>query len=590
MTAFTASSRLADVLDNPAARAIVTSALAGVVNSPMLAQLRMFPIGLLVDRDPVLRSDEEARAAFWAQLEAVDGAPSPRVEPRRIDPDQRYEDDGVARASASITAPGRVRRYERIEVRLDGPSHGNPFVDVELVAEFHGPSGSARVGGFYDGDGVYVIRFLAEEAGLWEFETESTARSLDGLTGVVEVMDEPLGRGPVRVADQFHFAHADGTRHLPLGTTAYAWAHQPEAVQESTLAALAASPFSKIRMCVFPKSYLYNVDDPDRYAFPRREDGSWDVERFDVEFFRAFEARVEQLGRLGIQADIILFHPYDRWGFSDLGRAVDDRYARYLVRRLAAYSNVWWSMANEYDLLWSKTVEDWERLAGIVAAEDPVGHLHSIHHCFVPYDFSKPWITHCSIQRVDVYRTAENTTEWRAEWQKPVVLDEIGYEGDLDQGWGNLTAEELVRRFWEAAVRGGYGGHGETYYRDDEIIWWAKGGQLRGESPARIAFLRDLTAEVPGGVIEPQPSEWDAPWGGAVGEHLIAYFGFNRPSFRTFSLPGDQRWTVDIVDTWNMTVTRLPGEHTGTFRVDLPARQYMAVRFIAVEGNPNRSK
>jgi hypothetical protein len=585
MTGFTATSRLADVLDNRAARAIVASALAGVVNSPMIAQLRTFPIGLLADRDPVLRSDAEARAAFWRELEAIDDAPPPREEPPQIDPDPFYEGDEVERASARLTAPVRVRRYELIEVRLDGPSHGNPFVDVGIVAEFHGPSGSVRVGGFYDGDGVYLIRFLAEEAGIWEFATESTARSLDGLTGVVEVVEEALDHGPVRVADRFHFAHADGTRHVPLGTTAYAWTHQSAAVQESTLATLAASPFTKIRMGVFPKSYLYNVDDPDRYAFPRREDGSWDVERFDVEFFRAFEQRIAQLERLGIQADIILFHPYDRWGFSDLGRAVDDRYTRYLVRRLAAFSNVWWSMANEYDLIWSKTVDDWERLAGIVADEDPVGHLHSIHHCFVAYDFARPWVTHCSIQRVDVYRTAENTTEWRAEWGKPVVLDEIGYEGDLDQGWGNLTAEELVRRFWEAAVRGGYGGHGETYYRDDEVIWWAKGGELRGESPARIAFLRALIAEVPGGIVEPLPSEWDAPWGGVAGRHAIAYFGFNRPSFRTVSLPGSQRWTVDVVDTWNMTVTRLPGEHSGTFRVDLPGRQYMALRFIAVDGD-----
>jgi hypothetical protein len=192
-------------------------------------------------------------------------------------------------------------------------------------------------------------------------------------------------------------------------------------------------------------------------------------------------------------------------------------------------------------------------------------------------------VTHCSIQRVDVYRTAENTTQWREQWHKPIVLDEIGYEGDLDQGWGNLTAPELVRRFWEAAIRGGYGGHGETYYRDDEVIWWSKGGELHGESPARIAFLRRLTDEVPGGAIEPLPSEWDAPWGGVPERHMIAYFGFNRPGFRTFSLPDEQEWRVDIIDTWGMTIERLEGLYRGTFTIPLPGRPYMAVRLIAVE-------
>jgi len=31
-----------------------------------------------------------------------------------------------------------------------------------------------------------------------------------------------------------------------------------------------------------------------------------------------------------------------------------------------------------------------------------------------------------------------------------------------------------------------------------------------------------------------------------------------------------------------MTITRQPGVFTGTFRIDLPAREFMAVRLIAV--------
>jgi hypothetical protein len=62
---------------------------------------------------------------------------------------------------------------------------------------------------------------------------------------------------------------------------------------------------------------------------------------------------------LGVEADVILFHPYDRWGFADLGAEADDRLVRYAVRRLAAFSNVWWAMANEYDLMAGKTEADW---------------------------------------------------------------------------------------------------------------------------------------------------------------------------------------------------------------------------------------
>ncbi|NKF32417.1 DUF5060 domain-containing protein, partial [Pseudomonas sp. BGM005] len=111
-------------------------------------------------------------------------------------------------------------------------------------------------------------------------------------------------------------------------------------------------PFTKIRMGLFPKHFMFNSNEPDRFPFERlADDSGWDTTRFDVEYFRALEHRLEQLEELGVEADLILFHPYDRWGFAALGADADDRYITYVVRRLSAFPNVWWSMANEYDLL-----------------------------------------------------------------------------------------------------------------------------------------------------------------------------------------------------------------------------------------------
>lgn len=581
---FDRRSTFGEALDNPAARAVLERLMPGFAASPMAVQFRDGRLGSLIALVPALES-QEARDQLWAELAEIgDDVQRPPYAPA-IEPDPTYEADDVERGSAVVTVPASVPLWSPLEIRIAGPSHGNPFVDVELDAVFTRAGGEVRVGGFYDGDGVYVIRALADTEGEWTFTTRSTARSLDGLTGAVTVepSDAP---GPVRV-DGFHFRHADGTRHRPLGTTAYAWTHQPEALQEQTLATLAEAPFTKIRMCVFPKSYLYNANEPDDFPFPGSLADGFDLERFDAAHFRRLEQRIAQLGALGIEADLILFHAYDRWGFADLGPAVDDRYLRYVVRRLSGYANVWWSMANEYDLLWAKDTSDWERLAAIVGAEDPFGHLNSIHNCRPFYDYSAPWITHVSVQRVDVYRTAENTDEWRERWGKPVVIDECAYEGDIDQGWGNITGEEMVRRFWEAAVRGGYCGHGETYLPsalglDDEVLWWSKGGVLHGTSPDRIRFLEQLLAEAPDGVWDPLPGDWDVPWGGAAGRVKIGYFGFNRPRFRNLLLDeGD--WTIDVIDTWNMTVDRLPGTFpAGSARVELPGRQFMAVRATRV--------
>ena len=576
--------RVKDILSDAAARGIVAKYVPEVTNSPMIEHMGFLPICTVVERGSGAWSSPAGLEKMWHELGLLEGSPPSRAEAPIIEPALDYESQDVRRGSARIGAAGPAEQWGITELTIAGPSHGNPFVDVELSAEF--TSEGARhisVGGFYDGGGTYRIRFQAPSAGAWTYVTTSTARSLDGLRGTVQVTPPgPRNHGPVEVADRFHFAHRDGTRFLPVGTTAYAWTHQRAALQERTLATLADSPFRKLRMCVFPKSYLFNSNEPERYPFARDSNGDWDFTRFDPEFFRQLEMRIDQLAELEIETDLILFHPYDRWGFSEMPEAADDRYVQYLVRRLGAHRSVWWSIANEYDLLLSKTTADWERLARVVHKNDHVGHLTSIHNCLDFYDHTRPWITHCSVQRIDAYRTSENTGEWREKYAKPVVIDECGYEGDLDQGWGNISGQELVRRCWEGAVRGGYVGHGETYLNEREELWWSKGGALVGDSPERIRFLLEIIKDAPGGVLEPLPSEWDVRWGGTE-DYRIAYFGFGRPRYRDITTPPDNQWLVDVIDTWNTTIARQPGIFTGTFRIELPGREFMAVRLIALE-------
>lgn len=74
---------------------------------------------------------------------------------------------------------------------------------------------------------------------------------------------------------------------------------------------------------------------------------------------------------------MILHHPYDEghWGFDRMTAQADERYLRYVVARLAAFRNVWWSLANEWDFMKAKREADFERFGQIVAAADPHRHL-----------------------------------------------------------------------------------------------------------------------------------------------------------------------------------------------------------------------
>jgi hypothetical protein len=496
----------------------------------------------------------------------------------------------------AITNAAEIEQWGIFELTLQGSAEGNPFLDVELSAQFSYKHRVIEVDGFYDGDGVYRIRFMPDTQGLWHYSTHSNQDALNGAEGTFTcVAPAPGNHGPVRVANTYHFAYADGTPYKQIGTTCYAWAHQGEELEEQTLTTLRNAPFNKLRMCVFPKHYIYNENEPQFYPFPCLSRGSskWNMEqafkgeipegwsfdfsRFDPAFFRHFERRIADLMQLGIEADIILFHPYDRWGFASMDAETDDRYLRYIVARLAAYRNVWWSMANEYDLMKRKTLADWDRFFQIVQAQDPYQHLRSIHNCFAFYDHSKPWVTHLSIQRPD---PAQART-WREQYKKPAVFDECCYEGNIAHPWGNISAQEMVHRFWAGTASGGYVGHGDTFLHPQDILWWAKGGVLHGQSAPRIAFLRRILEESPTTGLDPLDGVVSYlngfPCAGQAHDYYLAYFGNHQPAELTVHLPAGEQYRGEVVDTWEMTITPLTEPIMHGTQLQLPGKPYQAL-------------
>ena len=492
-----------------------------------------------------------------------------------------------------------VEQWGIFELALPGSAAGNPYLDVELTARFAYKHREIDVDGFYDGDGVYRIRFMPDTPGTWRYRTQSNVGSLNGTEDTFTCLPPgPGNHGPVVVSNTYHFAYADGMPYKPVGTTCYAWTQQSDELEERTLATLCGTPFNKLRMCVLPKHYLFNENEPPLYPFPclSRGESHWDVEkmvrgeasrgwsfdftRFDPAFFRHLEQRVADLMALGIEADIILFHPYDRWGFAAMERETDDRYVRYVVARLSAYRNVWWSMANEFDLMRHKNMADWDRFFRIVAERDPYQHPRSIHNCLVFYDHAKPWVTHLSVQTTR-WLDVRQTRIWREQFRKPVVVDECGYEGTIPPHWGNLSAQEMIHRFWVGTANGGYVSHGETYLDPGDILWWAKGGVLHGQSVPRLAFLRDILQDSPATGLEPVGgllSSWsEFPCVGQPHHYYLAYFGRHQPARVEVQVPAGELYRGEVIDTWNMTVTPLEESIVDEAVVQLPGKPYQAL-------------
>ncbi|MDA3614388.1 DUF5060 domain-containing protein [Polluticaenibacter yanchengensis] len=512
----------------------------------------------------------------------------------------------------AIFAKDSVEKWARYEASFQATISGNPFVGIPFKATFSNGKISKTVAGFYNGNSEFKIRFMPEEEGEWKFVTSSSHKQLNNKTGVFMCVP-PTGnnKGPVKVANKYHFSYANKERYIPVGTTVYAWTHQSTALQYLTLNTLKESPFNKLRFCVFPKDYSYVKEEPELFAYHQSKKAEtiqgktkyyWDFTSFNIPFFDSLEKRIDQLDAAGIQADIILFHPYDkkRWGFDSMGYENDLVYLQYITARLASFKNVWWSMANEFDFVKYKTWQQWDDYSRFVYENDPYRHLLSIHNGLEIFDNWKPYFTHASIQNCSAVEDFGRAVLYRDAYGKPVVYDEVCYEGNLPQRWGRLSGEEMVAAFWQAAIAGTYAQHGETYRMPGDTVFWAKGGRLVGTSIPRIKFIHDLQKQSNG--YWQLADVWrDHQTAQVDSSEYIIYFGKKMTNQWYFNIPkkngplGTAKYKAEIIDTWEMTITpvnevfevrsesdyRLIDINNKSIR--LPDKPYLAIRLKKIK-------
>jgi hypothetical protein len=327
-----------------------------------------------------------------------------------------------------------------------------------------------------------------------------------------------------------------------------------------------------------------------KYPFPQISPGKFDTDRFDPEYFQRYEEGIRSLQKLGIEADVIVFMPYDRvTGLMSMDLAHDEALLKYVVARFGALRNVWWTMTNEFDLY--PVQKDWKHLGELVEKIDTSNHLRGIHNCCTAfYDNSQSWITHVILQNITLQRST--ATPRNDSWLeldarkigKPVVTDEYGYEGNFAFTWGSFSPREISEMHWSITMGGAYGSHGESYT-------YAPRGEFIGESPARLGFLKKVMTGAPFQELEPAPDVVAKNGNPLItvlakrGEYYLVHFGVprevadwnwgffgpaspsnprplsaNRSGVAVSPKPvpefniGEGTFRVDVIDTWNMKV------------------------------------
>lgn len=524
----------------------------------------------------------------------------------------------IAAVACSVSAAA-VERWGRFELAMKAKTSSNPF-DVELTATFSGPDTTMTVSGFYAGNGVFKVRFMPKTVGKWTYVTHSSLEALDSQQGSFECVSPSAGNhGPVVVDGRYAFKYADGTRYYPIGTTAYDWMHVSADMQKLTVKSLSEARFNKIRMLLFVQNFDPGYPEPELFPFEIKsikKDKSgrpiyeWDYTRFNPAYFDNVEKCIDMLAEIGVEADLILFHPYDdgRWNFDRMPQDVNLRYLRYVAARVSSFRNVWWSLANEYDFFRHWQPEVWDELTCEIVKHDPYSHLCSIHsHTAKYYKYWEPEYTHASVQDQAPVEDFGRAATVRNIYKKPVIFDEVCYEGNMDNRWGSLSGQEMLYRMWQGTVAGTYVGHGECYMDspiDYSRDFLAIGGTFQGEAWKRIGFMRDILDAMPNPLML-SDSSWD-PYTSTAGEnYYIIYLGKGIKPRWTFELPVKNgvyprlkegvRMKVEIIDTWNMTVTECPQVFETTAPVGdrvydkkhgsvrLPDAPYLMLRITAAE-------
>ena len=134
MTTFGSRSALTNVLAQADARAVVEEIAPEVLDSSLVTSGEAFPLGSIL-RVILEPSDPRVGEILRRLTEIEDLTPRP-PEASPIVATTDYESADTERGTAPMRYPAGAFANRMLEVTIAGPSHGNPFTDVELTARF----------------------------------------------------------------------------------------------------------------------------------------------------------------------------------------------------------------------------------------------------------------------------------------------------------------------------------------------------------------------------------------------------------------------------------------------------------------------
>jgi len=325
--------------------------------------------------------------------------------------------------------------------------HPNPYLTVELRAEFRAPKGNTyRMQGFWDGGRRLQIRFSPLAEGTWDFRVASNIERFNGKTASFAAT-APATPGFVIPFNVHHFRHSQpDTPHLWMGDTCYRFATIPMETFRPLIDLRAAQKFNHLRGLVLgdEANAARVFPDPDRIA---------------PEHFQSVDERVAYMNQKGITYDLILASDQNHLEKLLPNWKQRERYVRYLVARYAAM-NITWQGVQEFEE-YRNGAAILKEIGDLLKRLDPYRHPRSTHTLATSSSLATSgWMDYV------VYQSSEPSlfAVERQLYPLAFVNTEFAYE---DSGAGrshphHVDADTFRRRLWNAAINGNYVTFGNT--------------------------------------------------------------------------------------------------------------------------------
>jgi Protein of unknown function (DUF4038)/Domain of unknown function (DUF5060) len=420
-------------------------------------------------------------------------------------------------AAVTPCAAVTIEQYNSYDFSYQAQASGNPF-DVELAGDFIGPGGvRLSVPGFYDGNGVWKIRFSPTSLGTWSLRTRSSLPALNGRaeSGIeCQPNTHATIHGGLRVdpLHPHHFVYQDGTRYFLAGYEAdFLWSvdmlDPQRRVMHTLIDQMASRGFNHVLVNIYAhdttwasgKSCQWDYGPPAMYAWEGTNEKP-DHSRLNTKFFQLYDVMMNALRDKGIVAHIMVKVYNKQVNWPPPGSVDEERYFKYVTARYQAYSNVVWDFAKESYNEKDKTLQ--KRLTDLIRSTDAYGRLLTAHDNDT-YDWNPELNSNTD------FRTDQQHTSWveaiafdRTLRNWPVVNAETGgYERGVDDlpTYNQIIEwQEVLRRAYLVYLAGGY----HVYYYNN-TAWDVIKPEPESPGVARFQQLNETLSTLPYWRMEP---------------------------------------------------------------------------------------